>query len=260
MIKKEARTAEPLVASQARDDQRQVAAALLRDVDGACRDTEIFALIVPAAGVRAGRLAATAYKNVEGRSYDSVVVIAAGSDETDGRINIWSADTYEGTDRTWNVDDHLRNELCDEDDDIFVSNEGHFVDDGIRAQLPLLQETVGSFRIVPVVMGEETPELCRELGGALAEVVYNQRTLIVAAVDLETGSAESMTRLEDYMNALDESHLFGLIRSQTVKLRGGGALMAALIAGRNRGARQITFLDAELPGAKAGGIAAVIAK
>ncbi|MBT8400813.1 MAG: AmmeMemoRadiSam system protein B [Rhodothermia bacterium] len=241
-------------------NMRSVVAELLREAEGAFPDAEIFAVVVPATGTSAGRLAASLYKNLEGRSYDSVVIIAAGSEGAAGRINIWSADTYAGTNGALAIDDHLRNELCDEDDDIYVSDEGHDVADGIRAQLPFLEETVGSFRIVPVVMGEETPEFCRELGAALAEVVYSQRTLIVAAVDLEGGSDESVSLLAKYMTALDESRLFGLIRSQAVKLRGGGALMAALIAGSKRGARRIEVLDARLPGERPGGITAVIAK
>lgn len=241
-------------------DQRRLAAELLQQVDAVHREAEIFAVVVPATGTLAGRLAASIYKSLEGRSYDAVVVIAAGSDSAEGRINIWSADTYTGMNGALAVDDHLRSELCDEDDDIFVSDDGHYLDDGIRAQLPLLQETVGSFRIVPVVMGEETPEFCRELGGALAEVVYNRRTLIVAAVDLESGTEESVSRLGEYMTALDESRLFALIRSHAVKLRGGGALMAAMIAGSKRGARRIEVLGIRLPGELPGGIAAIIAK
>ncbi len=241
-------------------DQRSVAAELLKDVNGVNQEAEIFAVVVPAAGTLAGRLAASIYKSLEGRSYDSVVIIAAGSESAEGRINIWNADTYAGTNGVLAVDDHLRNELCDEDDDIYVSDDGHYVDDGIRAQLPFLHEAVGSFRIVPVVMGEEAPEFCRELGGALSEVVHNRRTLIVAAVDIESGTEESVSKLAEYMCALDESRLFELIRSRAVKLRGGGALMSALIAGSRRGARRIEVLDVYLPDEGPGGIAAVIAK
>lgn len=259
MSKSETKSAEQS-ARTLEGDQGRLAAELLKGVNGVHRESEIFAVVVPATGTRAGELAASIYKTLYGRSFDSVVVIAAGSDSAQGRINIWSGDSYAGTNGALSVDDHLRNELCDEDDDIFVSDEGHHFEDGIRAQLPFLQETVGSFRIVPVVMGEETPEFCRELGGALAEVVYNRRTLIVAVVDLESGTEESVSRLGQYMTALDESRLFALIRSQAVKLRGGGALMAALIAGYKRGARKIDILDVRLPGEQPGGIAAVIAK
>ncbi|MDX1428641.1 MAG: AmmeMemoRadiSam system protein B [Rhodothermales bacterium] len=229
-------------------DKRSHSVDLLQDAEIEHAVSEIFAVAVPASGVEAGPLSARIYKQLEGRRYDTVVIIAAGGEEAKGRINIWSSDTYGSGSSAVEVNDRMRNELCDEDDDIFVSDDGHFLDDGIHAQLPLLRESIGEFRVVPLVMGDETPDICRELGSALSEVSYNESTLIVAVVDAEGGASGWFGRFDEHLAAGDVSNLFGMIMSGDMRVRGGGGLMAAMIAAGARGAIRPTLLAARPAG------------
>ncbi len=222
--------------------------ALLQTADAVAFDGAAVAAIVPASThPDALEVAARVYKSIGNVRFDNVIFIAAGNDAAAGRINISSARTYQSRFGEVEVNDRLRNELCDEDDDIYVSEAGHSDEDGIGAQLPFLAETLGSFSAVPVVMGEESPEFCRELGNAVGEVTYDQNTLVVAVVDVLGGSEVAVDRFKTHMDAVDVSRLMALVMSEDLKLRGGGALLAAMIAAQSRGASVATLVDIRLP-------------
>src|SRR5690606_19616206 len=114
------------------------------------------------------------------------------------------------------------------DDDIFVSDEGHFHTEGIDVQVPYLQTVLGDFDIVPVVMGNESPEFCRELGHAIGEVMYNRRALVVAAADVVAASAEYFAAFCERFEAQDVSGLMAMLNSGRVEVEGKGALLVAM--------------------------------
>ncbi|HEX8925016.1 MAG TPA: AmmeMemoRadiSam system protein A, partial [Terriglobales bacterium] len=70
-----------------------------------------------------------------------------------------------------------------------LSSRGHVVgtnaEHAIEVQIPFLQRTLAQFTIVPIIMGDQSYEACRELGIALAKLLKNDPdTLIVASSDL----------------------------------------------------------------------------
>lgn len=221
---------------------------LMRSVKAVDLRGTAVAVVVPAStSACAGEVAARVYKSIGKGRFDNVICIAAGTKAAAGRINIWSERTYRSRFGEVEVNDRLRNELCDEDDDIYVSDAGHFDDDGIGAQLPFLSETLGAFSAVPMVMGAESPEFCRELGNAVAEIMYNQKTLVVAVVDVLGGSEEAVGLFKRHMEQGDVSRMMGLVASEELKLRGGGALIAAMIAAQSHGVSAATLVDLRLP-------------
>ena len=198
-------------------------------------DGEIFALIVPNTNLLNGApVSAEVYKLLEGRQYDTVFLIAPSHNGSFQRINICQVDAYNTPLGSLTVNDRLRHELCDEDDDIYLDDSGHFNGDGIDVQLPYLQTLHNAFDIVPVVMGDESPEFCRELGHALGEITYNQRALIVASADLINASEENLAAFKTFFEATDIPRLMTLFNSERVEMKGKGPLLVALIAALHR--------------------------
>ena len=209
---------------------------------------EIFALIVPDTNLlAAGPVSASMFSLLQGRSYDTVVLIAPSHCGAFTRLNICSADSYQTPFGAVAVNDAVRHELCDEDDDIFVDDLGHFQTEGISVQLPYLQTILGEFDIVPIIMGEESPELCRELGHAVGEVMYNRRMLIIASADVLDATEESLVDFTEAFEAGEESRLMALLNSERVKMRGKGSVLVALLAAQHRHANRAQVIRAELP-------------
>ena len=226
-------------------------------------DGEVLAVIVPDTNLLSGgKVAAGVYKALEGQQYDTVVLIAPSHEGPFRRINICSLDTYRTPLGELVVNDRVRNELCDEDDDIFLDDTGHFHTEGVDVQLPFLQVILGQgFDIVPVVMGEETPEFCKELGQAVGEIIYNRRTLVVASADIVEATEEALATFRQHVENADVSRLMALLNSEQVRVEGKGPLLVALIAALHRRAGKVRVLALEAPtGARPGYLGAVLTR
>lgn len=224
---------------------------------------EVVAVIVPDDNLlKGGGIAADVYKVLEGRSFDTIIIVAPSHTGDFGRIHVCSVDDYHTALGNLRVNDQIRNELCDEDDDIFLDNEGHFHTEGIDVQLPFLQTVLkGEFDVVPVVMGDESPDFCRELGQAIGEVMYSRRVLIVATADILAGESEDVDTFRELLASADVSRLMGLLNSGRVHMEGKGPLLVALIASLHRKAKHVHVLDIQHPeDGRSGYIGAVITK
>jgi len=207
---------------------------------------EVYALIVPNTNRLSGaRAAADVFKVLEGRRYDTVILVAAARNASFPRMNICEVDAYPALLGTLAVNDRLRHELCDEDDDIYLDDDGHFEAEGIAVQLPYLQTLLGDFDIVPVVMGEESPEFCRELGNAIGEVTFNKRILVVASVDVVGSSEAHLAEFQQYFEAGDVSRLMMMLNSERVHLAGKGPFLVTMIAAAHRHIDRVRILSLE---------------
>ncbi|MFQ5570920.1 MAG: AmmeMemoRadiSam system protein B [Rhodothermales bacterium] len=203
----------------------------LKTANPAPVEGDLYALIVPDTNLLSGgRVAAEVYKLLKERRYDTVLLIAPSHTGPFQRMNICSVDAYHTPLGTLAVNDRMRHELCDEDDDIFLDDSGHFHTEGIDVQLPYLLTLLDGFDIVPVVMGEESPEFCRELGHAIGEITYNRKVLVVASADILDASEDALTAFKQAFEALDVSRLMTLLNSERVRMRGKGPLLVAVIA------------------------------
>lgn len=213
------------------------------DIEG-----EILCAVVPDTNrMSGGGVAADVYGTLRGRSYDTVIIVAPSHTGSFDRMNICSVDTYRTPLGDLRVNDVVRNELCDEDDDIFLDDQGHYHIEGIDVQLPNLQSVLDEFDIVPIVMGEESPEYCRELGSALGEIMYDGRTLLIATADILEATDESLERFQAAFASRDVSTLMALLNSETVRVEGKGPLLVALIAGMHRRATHAQVLRKQAP-------------
>ena len=219
---------------QARPLEQQI----LRYLDNAQADPvdgEIFALVVPNTNlISGGHVAAGVYKLLEGCHYDTVILIAPSHNGSFDRINICKVDAYHTPLGSLAINDRMRHELCDEDDDIYLDDSGHFNGAGIDVQLPFIQTMLDTFDIVPVVMGDESPEFCRELGHAIGEITYNQRALVVASADVLAASNEDLAEFKACFEAADVSRLMMLFNSERVRMKGKGPILVAMIAALHR--------------------------
>jgi AmmeMemoRadiSam system protein B len=176
-----------------------------------------------------------------------VILISPSHSGSFRRINVCSLDEYQTPLGAVRVSGRLRDELCDEDDDIFVGDEGHFTPSGAYVQLPFLQVLLKDFNVVPIVMGAETPDMCRELGHAVGEVMYNQATLVVACANIQSAGQEELERLGGYLKQRDVSGLMQVMNSNAIQVEGKGAILVAMLAAMHRRASNVHLLELTAP-------------
>lgn len=228
---------------------RQHVGALLAEAAPDPIDGDLVALVVPDSNrLSGGPAAALAYALLRGADLQTVVLISPSHTGEFGRLSICQTDHYWTPLGDVPVNDALRHELCDEDDDIYLDDTGHFHVEGADVQLPFLQEVLrGGFDVVPIVMGEESPAFCRELGTAVGEVLYGRRAVVVGSADVVGAEAGALDRLRDAIESFDESELMHLLASDTVRVEGMGSVITTLIAAKQRGANRARILALTAP-------------
>ncbi len=237
----------PVYATQAAPLRKQVE-KLLREADAPPIPGDVLAVIVPDSNkLDGGEIAAEVFKRLDGQEFETVVVVSPSHTGPFRRMNICSLNTYRTPFGELKINDRVRNELCDEDDDIFLDDEGHFHVEGVEVQLPFLQTMLGDFDVVPIVMGDESPEFCRELGTATGEVMYNRPTLLVATADVLEATEDAMAEFKRLFEGADVSRLMALLNSEKVRIEGKGAVLVALLAALHRRADHVEVVRMQPP-------------
>ncbi len=151
-------------------------------------------------------LYASAYASVKGKQVETVVLAAYSETEFFNFISVFSGDEYHTPLGALKIDYLMRDEFADEDDDIYVSDKGHFSKDSfIELQLPFLQTALEpGFKILPVVIGNQTREFCDELSNAMGEILSSRNVLIVLCADMISDPSASPETLSGLIAELEE--------------------------------------------------------
>jgi MEMO1 family protein len=206
-------------------------------------------LIVPHAGyMYSGQVAAYAYRQIVGHTYDSVVIV---SPIHRGIIVRGAAITAVGDYRTPLGPIPLNQDLVDRLDDatsvtLLTRDDEH----SLEIQLPFLQVTLGHFDMLPVMMGDQSFSCCQQLGQALADVIREsgRHVLLVASTDLSHFYPyEEACRLDHvalgHIAAYDPAGLARALEEGETHACGGGPVLTVLIAGKLLGATSARILN-----------------
>jgi MEMO1 family protein len=158
---------------------------------------------------------AQAYCAASSANYDLVVLLSP-ADAPFNRIAISAYGYLETPLGKLEINDYVRNELCDEDDDFFISEEG-LDTPSIELHLPLLQRTLGKhapFKVLPIVMGNQTVDLCGEVSSALSEIFQSKKVLLIALCNF---SLSAQPHLDDYIRSLAAQDYGALLRYAVVQ-------------------------------------------
>jgi hypothetical protein len=213
----------------------------------------ILAVVAPHAGYQySGPVAAYTYAALKGRKYARVVIIAPSHYESFDYTSIYEGDAYATPLGNVPVDKIFAHELVKMSTGLRLSNQGHEPtsaggEHAIEVQLPWLQKVLGNFELVPIVMGNQSYEQSRALGVALAKLIKNNDTLIVASSDLSHYHTYDDAVKIDHksLHALEAWDYFSMSRnfqSRVWEACGGAPIVAAMIASERMGANQARML------------------
>jgi hypothetical protein len=210
-------------------------------------DGTIVGMICPHAGYAySGAVAAAAYKQLEGLSFDTVVVISPSHRAFFRGASVFSGGAYRSPLGEVRLDLDFCAKLTSVDPAIMLADTGHDATGGgwehaLEVHLPFLQIVLGEFALVPIVMGDQEYPTAKKLGELIARFAKPGRTLIVASSDLAHGHDYKTTkRLDDTAAAavatFSPSDFFDQIAAGAFEACGGGPMTAMMIAARAMGA------------------------
>ena len=214
----------------------------------------ITGIIVPHAGyVYSGGVAAHAYKVLQGRKIERVVVISPSHIAYFSGASIYDGTHYETPLGLIPVDTDFARKLAAKSERLELSEQGHTInfqgrgEHALEVQLPFLQIVLGKFKLVPVVMGEQSYETARALGRALADLIHDDKTIIVASSDLSHFHPyqEAIQLDSKVLNAIKEWDYYNLSRNlqgRVWEACGGGPIVSLMIASEYLGATKAVLL------------------
>jgi AmmeMemoRadiSam system protein B/AmmeMemoRadiSam system protein A len=214
---------------------------------------DVVALVAPHAGyIYSAPVAAYSYALLKGRKFDRVVVVAPSHYEAFNFSSVYDGAAYLTPFGQVPVDRAFAAKLAKASPSIKLSSVGHtpsadHPEHALEVQLPFLQRVIGPFQLVPVIMGNQSYDACRDLGVALAKLLQGTNTLIVASSDLSHYHTynEAVSLDHKTLNAIAEYDYFDLARNLSSRLWeacGGGPIVAVMIAAERLGATEAKVL------------------
>jgi len=240
---------EPAVAGAFYPDKPEV---LSRDVkrylDNAKKEKiegEIVALVSPHAGyMYSGQVAAHAYKLIEGRTFDSVVVVAPSHRALFKGASIYDRGAYRTPLGLVPVDVEFSKRMMEKRKEIQFLPEAHAQEHSLEVQIPFLQVVLKSFQLVPIVMEPSWSwETCQSVASAIAEMARGKNVLLIASSDLSHfHSYEKAVELDKIvLNHIEQFNPEGLsrdLKQNRCEACGGGPILSIMLAAKALGANK----------------------
>jgi AmmeMemoRadiSam system protein B len=208
----------------------------------------LLGLISPHAGYRfSGHVAGAAYRLArDSRPYDYETVVLVGPVHRMyvGPFAVAAVAAYATPLGEIPLDQET---LAALDNLLSLAHLSHDNEHSLEVQLPFLQRALGEFTLVPIMMGDQSPQSCRTLGDGIAQAVEGKKALLVASTDLSHFHDYDTAKLLDkevlkFVEAYDEEGLAKALNAGRVEACGGGPVVAVMRAARTLGADRATVV------------------
>ena len=170
------------------DSPKVLSAQVEKFIDDAAlkeTDDELIGLIAPHAGyVYSGHVAGYAYKQLVGQSFDTVVLLGLSHRYPIGTAAVYARGAFRTPLGDIPIDEDLAAEITRLNSDIVDLPPAHANEHSLEVQLPFLQYLLPDFRIVPILLQDDSPENVIPLSQAIAEAMGDRSCLLIGSTDL----------------------------------------------------------------------------
>ncbi len=148
-------------------------------------DSELIGLIAPHAGyVYSGHVAGHAYKQLEGKSFDTAILIGLSHCYPVRNAAIYARGSFRTPLGDIEIDAELASEIMRLNSDVVDLSPAHANEHSLEVQVPFLQQSLSNFRIVPLLLQDDSPENVMPLSRAIVQAVGNRSVLLIGSTDL----------------------------------------------------------------------------
>lgn len=203
---------------------------------------KLFGIISPHAGYQySGFTAAHGYSLLERNQIAKVILISPSHREYFDGISVFSGKAYSTPLGEVEVDSELRDSFLETAGEAAIeSRAGHKSEHALEVQLPFLQLALGDFKLLPIVMGDQSRRYCEILGKVVADLAAGGDVLVVASSDLshyyDYDTANDLDRVcMNRVSSLDPDKLIDDLETRRCEACGGGPISSLLFAARKDG-------------------------
>jgi AmmeMemoRadiSam system protein B len=191
----------------------------------------------------------TLYSGLSGYKYDTVVFLETNIKATDKKIPMATYSQFECEFGPVLVNDMMRNEFCDEDDDFFIDDHAVGPEMELYKHLPYLVAALDEFKLVSVQVCDEDPSIVREVAYVLSEIMAGRNALLVVACSFP-GDNYGIEDIKKLLDSADQSNVMNLLNSGDYRVSGSAAFQSGVFVGYNWGVSFI-FLTSTTPNSSA---------
>lgn len=216
-------------------------------------DGDVIALVVPHAGhIYSGPVAGYAFAAVRGLNPDLVAVISPMHQPYPQALLTSGHDAYETPLGSMPIDKNAVDkisELLHEQLGYGLSKVRNDSEHSLEIELPFLQQTLaGEFKLLPVMVREQTEKVTHALGKALAQTMAERDSLLVASTDLSHFFSQEIAENLDgkMLSLLEAFDPKGFLKAEDDGegyACGRGAVAAVLWAAKELGADEVKIVN-----------------
>ncbi|MEK6962597.1 MAG: AmmeMemoRadiSam system protein B [Thermoproteota archaeon] len=202
----------------------------------------IYGVICPHAGyMYSGPVAANSYYLIS--SYLPELVIILGPNHWGIGCNV--AAMKEGVWQTplgqVEVDSEAAKELVKICDIVELDFFSHTKDHSLEVQIPMLQKIYPKFKILPIILVDQSYEMTTQLGPAIAKIAKSKKTMIVGSSDFTHYEPNDFAHKQDEaliesILKLDLKKFYDVLEQKRVSACGYGAMATTMVACKELGA------------------------
>jgi AmmeMemoRadiSam system protein B/AmmeMemoRadiSam system protein A len=231
-------------------------ARLTKDIKGYLKQVpehkiegELIALISPHAGyLYSGQVAAHAYKLLQGKGYDIVVIVAPSHRAYFKGASVYPQGGYKTPLGIVPIAEEVTEALMQKSPLIDSIPQAHAQEHSLEIQLPFLQVVLKDFSLVPIVMGDQDLPTCEEVSRVVVDTIKGKNALLIASTDLSHfHSYEKATELDqkvvEHVGAFDPAGLSKDLKQGECEACGGGPVVAVMLAAQALGADKSEVLN-----------------
>ncbi|MBF0511137.1 MAG: AmmeMemoRadiSam system protein B [Candidatus Omnitrophica bacterium] len=212
-------------------------------------DRKVLIAIAPHAGYPySGPVAAYTFKAIVRNHYKTVVVIGPSHYFPFDGISVWRSGGFKTPLGVLGIDEDFAQALLKESPDFKFSPGVFEREHSVEVEMPFLQKTFKDIRIVPILMGNPDPKICKDLAVALNKIIGTRDdVLVLISSDMshyyayDEGNSMDAQALEN-IKALDAKQFFEGCMSRKFEMCGFVPVTTALILARLRGLSHVEVL------------------
>ena len=206
-------------------------------------DERVYGVISPHAGyVYSGPTACHSYKAISSKNPELVIILGPN------HFGI-GKDVATMVDVQWKtpiglveVDSEAAREIADNSKYIEIDEFSHSKDHSLEVQIPMLQSIFSKkFKILPIILRDQSLEMAKDVGNAVAQIAKSRNTMIVASSDFTHYEENSFAHSQDKaliepILEIDVEKFYSVLMEKRVTACGYGAIASVMIACKNLGA------------------------
>jgi AmmeMemoRadiSam system protein B len=184
------------------------------------------------------------YSRLDMSNYDTAVVVESHDEKLDKKLPMASNSFFETPLGTVRVNDYMRNEFCDEDDDFFIHDAAFDKDISLFQQLMFLQTLSDDFSALSVQIADKDPAIVKELAYVLEEVLASRNAILIFCCELDNSRQKEFNRVLEMVEKNNQSGLMNYLNSGESHILGTTTFIAGIIVA-NKWGLKLNFLEGQ---------------